>query len=151
MRVHYHGGLAVAWSETDRREIDRALERLERGLFLDPEIDPSFGCLFWTVKHWIGSGQPPLLVLDWRTEDGEPLPLSFALVEQVKRQEGRADGAAERALAANERLKAQAQREVEDARDEIAADFERGSHYVVHRSPGLARTRAKMRAAGKSR
>ena len=71
------GGLAVAFNPTSQREISRALNQLDPGLFLDPEVDPVERYVYMTVKHHLGSGVPPVTVLEWRDHTG-PWPLSMA-------------------------------------------------------------------------
>jgi hypothetical protein len=119
----HYSGLVVAWSEQDEKRIQQEIRQLDPALFLDPERDPETRQLFWTVKQWMGSGMRPHRVLVWRDPDGTPRPLSFAIVEELKRKERKQD--AERAfletLRENEehlaRLKAQTDAEY-DAVDE---------------------------------
>lgn len=102
LTVAQHGGLAVAWSQQDKNAVEHELRRLSPTLFLDPEMDPGHG-VYWTVKEHIGSGHPPVTCLVWREPNGKPLPLSFGIVEQVKRQEGRFADRARDAIDHNKR------------------------------------------------
>lgn len=90
LRVEQHGSLAVAWNTTDERAVNRELQRLSSTLFLDPECDPDVG-VYWTVKD--AKVTPPVCVLVWRADNGEAMPLTLGIVEQVKRQHGQMDGA----------------------------------------------------------
>lgn len=148
------GGLAVAFSPTDQKTIERELRRLDDRLFLDPEVEtlgPHGPYVYMTVKYHLGSGQPPALVLDWR-DGNRPKPLSFGLVEQVKRQEGRMATVFREAIEANERKRAEAVKTVGDAGYEIGLDARKMSgktSALLPRSQALrmARDRARSRGA----
>ena len=81
---------SVVEGHVDKKAIDRELRKLDDRLFLDPEHDPDFDRIVWTVKHFMGVGQPPLWICDWRDPDTrEPLELSWALWSRVKAREHR--------------------------------------------------------------
>lgn len=150
------GGLAVAFSPADERTIDKALKQLDPSLFLDKEyepIGPQGPFVFFCVKNWVGSGHPPIPVLDWRTESG-PKPLSHALVEQVKRQEGRMAQALREAEKANQKKRQDAIDAVGEYTEEIArAGYRsaRGTKSVnLPRSQSLRQARDKQRSRGRN-
>lgn len=149
------GGLAVAFSSVDEATITRALRRLDDRLFLDPEVEPHgpYGpYVYMTVKYHHGSGTPPTCVVDWREPDGRPKPLSYALVDQVKRQEGAMARAVSDAIAANERKRQEAIRAVGEGAYDVVMDGGRsaaGKKSVnLPRSQSLRISRDKRRAKG---
>lgn len=110
--------LIVAWSGKSETEIDRELKKLDPALYLDMEIDYPGGPVHYVVKHNTGSGaDAQVRVVVWKEPDGRPKPLCHALVEQVKRQEGRMDGAVKQMI---EDEKARKERERERSREDQA-------------------------------
>src|SRR3990167_10225252 len=82
--------MSVVEQHPDKRAIDRELRKLDPRLFLNPEHDPDFDRVVWTVAYHMGAGQPPMLILDWRDPyTREPLELSFGLWSRVKAREHR--------------------------------------------------------------
>lgn len=67
--------------------MQRALHSLDPNLFLDKEIDPQYGFIFYCVKVQNMSGGMPFKVVDWKV-GSYPLPLSLDIVDRVKSQEG---------------------------------------------------------------
>lgn len=147
------GGLAVAFSPTDTETVARALRRLDDRLFLDPEYEPlgpNGPYVFMTVKYHLGSGYPPSLVCEWRDSNG-PKPLSLALVEQVKRQEGRMASAFAEVMAANELKRQKAVKDVGDAAYEVGLDAPKAAGKVgalLPRSQSLRMARDRRRSRG---
>lgn len=149
------GGLAVAFNPADKREVQRALQRLDRDLFLDQEVEPNGprgAYVYFVVKHWIGSGAPPVPVLEWRDWRG-PWPLSMGIVEQVKRREGALAGSFDRIIEANQKKRQQAVDATGDGVEEVARDgyrSARGTRSVnLPRSQSLRMARDKQRAKGR--
>jgi hypothetical protein len=149
------GGLAVAWSPVDIKEVTRALRRLDPDLFLDKEYEPMGPrgpYVYLVVKHWIGSGAPPVPVLEWRDAYG-PKPITLGIVEEVRRKEGAMDGAFKKVIEANA-LKKQ---KTEEASGEAFEDIARGGFHsvrgtksvVLPRSQALRQSRDRARAQGK--
>ena len=151
--VSEFGGLAAAYHTVTSEEVQRELQKLDRGLFLDPEIEfhgPYGKYLYWTVKHHIGSGQPPIPVLEWRDYNG-PKPLTFAIVEAVKRREGGLEDAVRKVLAANEKKRQETEKQVGDDAYEVALDARKATgktSAVLPRSQALRRSRDRQRARG---
>ena len=149
------GGLAVMFNPADEKTVTRALSRLDDRLFLDPEVEtvgPYAPYVYLTVKYHLGSGHPPSTVLEWREPDGRPKPLSLALVEQVKRQEGAMATAFADAMIANEKKRQAAIKAVGDEAFEIARSGGKsaaGTKSVnLPRSQSLRMARDKQRARG---
>lgn len=153
--VHDVGGLAVAYSPADEKSISLALRRLDPHLFLDKELEPigpRGPYVYPVVKLWVGSEHPPIPVLEWRDRDG-PWPLSMAIVDKVRHQEGSLDGAVKRVIAANERKRQSAIEETGASVEEIARggyQSARGSRSVLlPRSQSLRQSRDRSRAKGR--
>ncbi len=85
----HSANLMVANQAADENAVRRAVKRLEPGLMLTREFDEEHRGIVYVVRHWLGSGVTPLEVLRWRDPDGHPKPLSFALVDELQRQEAR--------------------------------------------------------------
>ena len=149
------GGLAVCFNPTDEKTVTAALRRLDDRLFLDPEVEthgPYGPYVYMTVKYHHGSGVPPTCVLDWREPDGRPKPLSLAMVDQVRRQEGAMARAVSEAIIANERRRQEAIKAVGDGTYDVVME---GGHSAagkrsvnLPRSQSLRMARDKRRARG---
>ncbi len=150
------GGLAVAFNPSTEDAVARALRRLDPSLFLDPELEP-YGprgaYVYMTVKQHVGSGYPPIPVLEWRDSRG-PWPLSMALVEKVRRREWAMVGAVEAVVRANKDRMEKASRDVGDAAFDIAmsdgpkATGKRSA--LLPRSQSLRQSRDRARAKGRN-
>ena len=146
---------SVVEHHPDKRVIDRELRKLDDRLFLDPEMDPDFGVIVWTVKYHMGAGQQPLLIADWRDPDTRrPLDLSWALWSRVKAREHRDPfKLRDEIKAENERMRElRAERQLGDY-EEIVNDVlprMRGTHSALfHRSQGLRMARDRARRQGR--
>jgi hypothetical protein len=145
--------LSVIWSPTrDEKSVQEQLQKLDSHLFLDKERDRRTGGLVWVVRHWLGSATPPPVVLEWRDDRGDPLPLSTGIVYEVEKRKanfGR-DLAAD-AAAANDALERRRESEAAAEYEEIAAEISRrrtlGSSTILHRSRALMFSRARAREA----
>ena len=148
------GGIAAAFNTVTSKQIDRELQQLDRGLFLDPEMelhDPRGRYLYWTVKHHIGSAVPPVCVLEWRDGNG-PWDLSMGIVEAVKRKEGGLERAVQKALEHNKKMQEKTTEKVGSEAYEIALDAKKAvgkSGAVLHRGQGLRQARSRARERGK--
>ena len=148
------GGLAVAFNRADEESVSRALRRLDPGLFLDPEVEthgPRGPYVYLTVKYHLGSGARPSVVLEWRDQDG-PKPLTMAIVEQVKKQEGAMSTAFNEAQLANAVKREQAIQAVGDGTYDIVMSGGKsaaGKKSVnLPRSQSLRMSRDRARARG---
>jgi len=145
------GGMAVMFAPSSVDEISRALRRLDDRLFLDPEYEPlgpRGPYVYMTVKYHVGSEHTPGVVLEWRDHNG-PKPLSMAIVEQVKRQEGAMATAYIEAMAANERKRQEAIRAVGDGAYEIGRSG--GASAAGKKSVNLPRSQSLRMARDKAR
>lgn len=118
------------------RYIQNELNKLDLDLFLDKDW---YGdTLFWTVKYSIGSGHPPLTVVEWAV-GGHPLPLSTSIVDKVKQQEGDIREAIRSATVNNAIQKARVQKEADEIMETISDEFEKSAkrlHLSGPWSPG---------------
>lgn len=151
------GGLAVAFNPSDQREVQRALDRLDRELFLDKElspIGPRGPYVYYVVKHHIGSGVPPIAVLEWRDESG-PWPLTMAIVEKVRRTDEPWEKKYKRILDANEKKRQEAINAVGEGSESVAREgykSVRGTRSVnLPRSQSLRMSRDKARNRGEKK
>ena len=151
------GGLAVAFNPADKREVQRALDRLDRNLFLDQELEPigPYGpFVFWVVKHHIGSGHPPISVLEWKDNNG-PWPLTMAIVERVRREDRSHEVIFKEILAKNEAKRKAAEQAAGEAAEQIAREgysSARGTKSVnLPRSQSLRMARDRARNRGEKR
>jgi hypothetical protein len=147
--------ISISERTPQSREIDRELRKLDDRLFLDPEMDPDFDCLVWTVKYHMGAGQAPAWIADWRDPDTRrPLDLSWGLWLMVKRREGRDPFALRDSIRAdNERTRTLRAERTHAAYEEIANDIiprikSAGHSAVLHRGPHLRRSRERRRSLG---
>lgn len=118
MEVVNLGSLAVVSQTADSKQINRALQQLDRALFLDFETVHPYG-LVPLIKEHIGSGVAPLEVFRWQNPDGSPKPLCMAMVDEFKRAAAtRSMDAVKKAAEANrdrkQRLHAEAQEQIDD-------------------------------------
>lgn len=95
------GSLAIVTETQDKKTIERELQKLDRNLFIDFEADTQYG-LIPLVRERISGPPYAHTVLRWQESDGRPKPICWAMVEQVKRQEGAAATSVQTAITANE-------------------------------------------------
>lgn len=142
------GGIAIPYPSADERDVQRALTRLDPGLFLDKEWDIVGGFAYYIVKHRVGENLVlPVAGTEWRTDAG-PKPLSMAIVDRVRRNENALEGAGRWAAERNRRLREKAREETSAQMDEVIADFHKHGklgHFSgpVHRSQALRLARAR--------
>ena len=109
------GGLTVATSSSDYQSVQRAIKEIDDCYMLD---DLS-GAGDWVVLCRRGSEMPPDVVVTWRDENGNPLPLSSGLVEKVKRLRADSRWTEPDPDVLNEKLRERNRVEFEDHVDEI--------------------------------
>ena len=131
-------GLVLAEEAGDEARLSRALKDLDRDLILVRDRDEKYGLWVWKVLVWAGDDRPAVPVLDWREGGtGRPLPLTSGIVDAVDAQRrdrpGGYDAMAE-SDAANERLREERRRELDDGisaiEDDFRAQLERGRKQV---------------------
>lgn len=148
------GSLAVIENTPDRKRIEAELQKFDQNLFLDAEVDVHRRFV-WSVKEHIGSEHPPHLLFEWRDERGEPLPLSWGLIEEVRKMAWRKDhgiSVFDVVSQANEARRAELMRRSASEYEAIAEDIARMMNPlrsgVLPRSQALRMSRDKQRARG---
>lgn len=150
MHESIHRGLVVCEDAVDERQVSRALRDFDDRLRLSQEIDSEYGCFVYRVVRIWSQEHDAAVICEWRDEQGAPLPLSHRLVDKAKSLSMNSRAPQVDVVAHNDALVAAQQREADEMLDELARDAARRSGRVnaFHRSPGLARTRARLRDRG---
>lgn len=112
------------------KQIQAELTKLDRDLFLDK--DNYHGAIMYSVKYNVGSGHPPLRVLDWHSGN-KALPLSAGIVDRVKSFEGDITSAIAEVKRNNEAKKLAAREDMLEIFGTIEDEFTKSSK-VLHRS-----------------
>jgi len=112
--------------------IQRELQNLDRDLFLDK--DRYQDTIMYSVKYNIGSGHPPLRVLDWHM-DNKALPLSATIIDRVKSFEGDITQSIAEVKRNNELKKLQASKEMHDVFETIQDEFQKSSKRLFMTGP----------------
>lgn len=118
------GSLAVVTETADKKQLERELQKLDARLFIDFEADREHG-LIPLVRVHLGSGRSPHTVLRWQEPNGAPKPLCWALVEQIKRQDGAAATSVRDALAHNEAVREGLRKRADDDYSSIEGEHRR--------------------------
>lgn len=79
-------GLVVREQGADGAAIARALKQHDPSLRLVPQSARD-GRIRWEVRKFMGGDRPSLFLLAWQTVSGEPLPLSWRLLDLVKQHD----------------------------------------------------------------
>lgn len=148
------GGIAIPFPDADERTVQQELLKLDPGLFLDKEWEPwgpYGGYAYYVVKHRVGENLiVPIAGTEWRDAAG-PKPLTLAIVERVKRNEGALEGAARWASEHNRARTQKLKDDASDRMDDVIREFEKaarnGGNFggPVHRSQGLRLARSRQR------
>lgn len=143
-------GLVLAEHGMDEAAVSRALRqhdndlRLVRGYDLDREV------FFWKVYRYNGPDRPADFILAWANEEGEPLPLSTRLVDEVQRHDRGMRGDFVSADEHNRRLREERHkdylRDAEAIVQEFSAKLDGKKMVPLPRSQSLRMSRDKQRA-----
>lgn len=82
-RTH-ESGLVVAEESADEAALGHALKQIDRAYVLQKNPDGDTPGLY-VVACVVNEDEPPIRILAWADGNGEPLPLSSGLVEEVKK------------------------------------------------------------------
>jgi hypothetical protein len=150
MNQSTHRGLVVCENAVDERQVSGSLRDFDDRLRLAQEVDAEYGCFVYRVVRVWSNDHDAAVICEWRDEQGMPLPLSHRLVDKVKTLSMNSRAPQVDVVAHNDALVAAQQREADELFEELARDAARRSGRVnaFHRSPGLARTRARLRDKG---
>lgn len=139
-----HGELVVAAHAADERAITRALKQLDDRLILAINLDETE--YVWQVVCRYSGDRPAELILSWRDSYGRPIPLSSALIDEVKRLRETDTFAA--TVAHNRALRETGDRDDVTEATEIAADMipriKGRTRAVLHRGVHLRMARARQ-------
>lgn len=105
------------------KEIQKELQYLDYDLFLDKEIHPVYGFLFYSVKHRV-NGSAPISVVNWCV-GSTPLPLSMDIVAQVRAQEGDIRDSIKAATVANAVRKEKLRQERIKLQEEVIEEWQK--------------------------
>lgn len=140
----HHSGLVLACEGADEAAVRRALKQFDQRLMLDKLPDDQHQAFVYVVLCRTGSDTPPHRILSWRDDDGRPLPLSHAIVEEAKRLHAGSRAPRVDVDAENDRLVARQQAEEREELEAYAADIVerlRGrTSYLLPRGIGRRRT-----------
>lgn len=144
-----HGPLLVAAQATDERALSRALKQIDDRLILALNPDDETGRHVWQILIRYSGDRPAHLWISWTDDHGQPLPLSSAILEKVKRL--RDADAFRDPRDHNTDLRLRELREEYAEAKEIAADMlpriEGRKQTVLHRGVHLRQARARVAEA----
>lgn len=146
--------VSIVENHPSKDAIDAELRLLDDRLFLDPQWDPDFDRIVWTVAYHLGAGQEPLWIMDWRDpNDRTPLELSWGLWSKIKTRENRDPFTLRDEIKKENEHRSKLRAQVQsDAYDEIVKDMAPRitgrSSAMLHRGQHLRRSRDKLRALG---
>ena len=128
------------------------MQRLDKRLRLQTQLGFD-GLPVWCVIYDGAGDQPPGLVLEWRDEDGMPIPeISWSIIDRLKAMENADGNVVERAIRANEEMVARKRREREAETAEIYREMipmvEGRKRILAPRGQKLYQQRNRRRARG---
>lgn len=103
--------------------IQRELDRMDGGLFLDKEAD-AYGRVVYKVKHFVEGTVSPYTALEWVYPDGNPKPLSEDLISSLRAQEGSIQEAVTQAIVNNAAKKELERQAAYKQSEEIAHEYD---------------------------
>jgi hypothetical protein len=129
-----HAGLVLAEHAQDEASITRALKQIDDRLCLQKHPGPVEGGWVYKVFRAWSDEHPADLICTWADERGNPLPLTFGLVDMVNRLRVDAPNKGPDADAHNAHLLEEIRRLTQDLGDQVIGDHrayvERGRHSV---------------------
>ena len=149
-----NGSLEIVERAVSTGEVQTALAKLDRKLFLTFEIDPDYQARVWRVHYLVSTDRPAVHVMDWRTPQGAPLPLTMRLVDRVSEMEREAGSSAAIAAENNRQMIEGLERDAQAEELELAEDMlprmSGTRSAVLHRGHHLRQARDRQRRAGGS-
>jgi len=138
MTTFRYGSLYVVEGDRDRSWITRALRQIDERLFLERQLTFD-GQAVWCVVCALDSGEPPMTLLEWRDERGQPIPEpTEQLVQRVAAMERDGHRLHQRVLAKNRALQEERRRKLED-------EVREATRYVL---PTMSETRSALLPRG---
>jgi hypothetical protein len=145
----YRGGLYVVERPSDRDFIQKRLRELDPRLFVQREIGMDQRPV-WTV---VVDGNPPIPILEWRDDRGDPIPhLTENIVYRVAAMPREAGQLMQSVLDKNRALRERKQREHRETQQEIFREMipmmQGRSRILAPRGQKLYQQRNRRRARG---
>lgn len=152
MTSYRHGALHVIETPKSKDEILRALKRIDDRLFIEKQVTFENEAV-WCVVVNVGGDIPPLTILEWRDEHGNPIPdLTSGIIGRVERMERDAGKLTAKVIKANADRLERARRDAREAWQDMGREFEarmkETRSAVLHRGIHLRRHRDRLRAMG---
>jgi len=153
MRLERYGALAVLESANPPKEIQAALRQIDPRLFLERQVTMAQEEV-WCVVVDAGSSEPPITILEWRDENGDPIhDLYYGLVRRMERMQRDGLTLSKSVMRKNEELIEAHRKKSHDALMDLrsmipsilgtrSVNFKRGVSLRMHRD--------KMRARGEN-
>lgn len=152
MPAYRHGGLYVYETGSPRDAIARELKQIDNRLFLERQVTLD-NKLVWCVVCDAGLDQPPITLLEYRDDSGEPISdLSDGVLRRMQRFERDGNKLHNRVLEANRRLQEEKRQQAHDQTRELVLDMvpriTRPRSVVLPRGQYLRRSRDAQRNRG---
>lgn len=117
-----HGALYVVEQARSKDSVQQALRGIDDRLFLERQIGFD-GEPVWCVCVALDGDQPPVAILEWRDEDGSPIPEpSDRLVDRVRRMERDGARLAASVIEKNRRFRESRSKELREQMEELARE-----------------------------
>jgi hypothetical protein len=147
------GALHVVEQNRSREDLAADLRAIDDRLFLEKQLVFS-GEEVWCVCVEVGGDFGVFTLLEWRDEDGNPLPLAGGIVDRVRRMDRDGKRLAAKVVKQNAARIERARQDAQEAWEEIGREGDRrmapGYSAVLHRGPGLAAARRRARRQGRN-
>jgi hypothetical protein len=145
------GGLDILEHQGDEATISRELRKHDDDLRLIRGYDTERGVWLYKVYSYRGPNHPAEFILAWQTEQGEPLPLSSRLVDEVVRHDRNTRGRTLDADVKNAMQKAEEAKQWDRDQEALIDDWSmKHGRPILPRSQSLRRARDKRRARGEN-
>ena len=140
-------GLLLAEEEAT---LARELWEYDRNLKLKSSVDAA-GRTWWSVRAHVGSEMPDRFVCTWMDESGEPLPLSWGLLDLVKQLDPNTRSVYLDEDQRDAQVRATLAKQKADDQEALASDWSSPhGRPVLPRSQSLRRSRDKRRSRGEN-
>lgn len=153
MRISRYGALSVVEEAHPKDKVQAELQKLDDRLFLEKQITMANEEV-WCVVVNVGLDQPPVTLMEWRDESGEPIPyLTDRIVSRVAAMERDGHKLYAKVIQANAD-KVEIDRKIalyqyEELGRDMGPRIEGKIRPVLPRSQALRMSRDKMRARGR--
>lgn len=151
--TYRHGALTVVETAHDANWIVRELKQIDDRLFLEKQMTIANEEV-WCVVVDLGLQHPPITILEWRDESGNPIPhLASGIVERIRKMDRDRDNGRviDRVIKANRDMIERRNHERQEWYREVATEMEARNHRsaLLPRGQYLRIARDRERARGK--